>query len=145
LERSLANGAAAERFERMVAALGGPVDFLAKARALLPAAPVVVAAAPERAGFVLSIDAREVGLAVVELGGGRARAADTIDPAVGLTRLAGIGAEVSADAPLALVHARDEASAAAASRRLGDAYHIGAAPPVRVADPVAARIAAGAA
>ena len=92
--------------------------FSPSARALLPAAPVVVAAAPERAGFVLSIDAREVGLAVVELGGGRARAADAIDPAVGLTRLAGIGAEVSADAPLALVHARDEASAAAAIRRL---------------------------
>ena len=94
---------------------------------------------------MLSIDAREVGLAVVELGGGRARAADAIDPAVGLTRLAGIGAEVSADAPLALVHARDEASAAAASRRLDDAYHIGAAPPAKIADPVVARIGGAAA
>ena len=140
LERSLANGAAAERFERMVAALGGPADLLAKARDLLPKAPVVVAAAPERPGFVLSIDAREVGLAVVELGGGRARASDTIDPAVGLTELAGIGAEVSADAPLARIHARDEASAAAASRRLSDAYHIGDAPPAKIADPVTARI-----
>ena len=89
---------------------------------------------------MLSIDTREVGLAVVELGGGRARASDAIDPAVGLTRLAGIGAEVSADAPLALVHARDEPSAAAAARRLGDAYHIGAAPPAKIADPVTARI-----
>ncbi len=145
LERSLANGAAAERFERMVAALGGPANLLARARELLPAAPVVVPAAPERPGFVLSIDAREIGLAVVELGGGRARAADAIDPAVGLTRLAGIGAEVSADAPLALVHARDEASAAAASRRHNDAYHIGAAPPAKIADPVAARIVGAAA
>ena len=76
-------------------------------------------------------------------GGGRARAADTIDPAVGLTRLAGIGAGVSADAPLALVHARDEASAAAAIRRLGDAYHIGDAPPAKTADPVVARIGGG--
>jgi thymidine phosphorylase len=144
LERSLANGAAAERFERMVAALGGAANFLAKARELLPIAPLVVPAAPERAGFVLSIDAREIGLAVVELGGGRARASDTIDPAVGLTRLAGVGAEVSADAPLALVHARDAASAATASRRLGDAYHIGAAPQAKIADPVTARIGAAA-
>jgi thymidine phosphorylase len=140
LERSLANGAAAERFERMVAALGGPADFLSRARALLPTAPVVVAAQPERAGFVQSIDAREIGLVVVELGGGRARASDTIDPAVGLTRLAGVGAEVSADAPLALVHARDEASAAAASARLSAAYHIGDAPPAKISDPVVARI-----
>ena len=42
LERALANGAAAERFERMVAALGGPANLLARARELLPAAPVVV-------------------------------------------------------------------------------------------------------
>ena len=69
-----------------------------------------------------------------------ARASDPIDPAVGLTRLAGIGAEVSAEAPLALVHARDEASAAAAIRRLGDAYRVGDAPPAKLADPVVARI-----
>jgi thymidine phosphorylase len=124
----------------MVAALGGPTDLLARARDLLPAAPVVVAAAPPRRGFVQTIDAREIGLAVVELGGGRAHASDSIDPAVGLTRLAGIGAEVSAEAPLALVHARDEASAAAAIRRLGDAYRVGDAPPAKLADPVVARI-----
>ena len=94
---------------------------------------------------MLSIDAREVGLAVVELGGGRTRASDAIDPAVGLTRLAGIGAEVSADAPLALVHARNEASAAAASRRLNEAYHIDAAPPAKISDPVMARIVGAAA
>ncbi len=83
LERALASGAAAERFERMVALLGGPEDFLSQAADLLPAAPVVVAAAPERAGFVEQIDVRAVGMAVVELGGGRARASDKIDPAVG--------------------------------------------------------------
>src|SRR5580698_9976009 len=50
LERSLSSGAAAERFERMVAALGGPNDFLRRSRALLPAAPIVRAVAPPRAG-----------------------------------------------------------------------------------------------
>jgi thymidine phosphorylase len=139
LERSLSNGAAAERFERMVAALGGPNDFLRRARALLPGAPIVRAVAPQRAGFVEAIDARAVGLAVVELGGGRARASDTIDPAVGLTRLAGLGAEVSADAPLALVHASDEGRASAAMTRLRAAYRIGDAPPA-VSRPVVARI-----
>ena len=117
----------------------------AKARALLPAAPVVVAASPDRAGFVLAIEAREIGLAVVELGGGRARATDAIDPAVGLTALAGIGAEVSLDAPLAIVHARDEAHAEAACRRLRAAYHIDDAPPAKLADPVVARVGRGAA
>ncbi len=144
LERALASGAAAERFERMVALLGGPPSFLAKARHSLPAAATIVAAAPERAGFVTAIDVRAVGIAVVELGGGRARATDTIDPAVGFTGLAGLGAEVSAAAPLALVHARDEASALAAAERLRAAYVIGDAPPA-LADPVVARVGESAA
>ncbi len=66
---------------------------------------------------------------MLELGGGRARASDTIDPAVGLTELAGLGARVSPDAPLALVHARDEGAAARAIARLQSAYRIGDAPP----------------
>jgi thymidine phosphorylase len=139
LERALASGAAAARFERMIFALGGPKDFLRRARALLPAAPVELAAAPERAGYVEAIDTRAVGLAVVELGGGRARATDAIDPAVGLTRLAGLGAKVSAEAPLAIVHARDAASGEAARRRLAAAHRIADAPPP-VTPPVLDRI-----
>jgi thymidine phosphorylase len=139
MERALASGAAAERFERMVAMLGGPKDFLGQARKLLPAAPVMVAALPVRRGFVEAIDARAIGMAVVELGGGRRRAADAIDPAVGFTRLAGLGAAVSADAPLALVHARDPAHAEGAMKQLAAAYRIGDAPPER-RDPVVERI-----
>ena len=60
LERALASGAAAERFERMVAALGGPNDFLRRARELLPAAPIVRAgrAASARASSKRSMRAR---------------------------------------------------------------------------------------
>ena len=128
LRRSLETGAAAERFERMVAALGGPKDFISRAGAVLPQAPVLVDATPERRGFVTSIDVRAVGLAVVELGGGRSRAADSIDPAVGLTELAPIGAEVGPDAPLARVHARDPDQADVAVRRLRAAYRLDEAP-----------------
>ena len=139
LERALASGAAAERFERMVALLGGPADLLAAARDRLPTAPIVVAVAPERAGFVTAIDVRAVGVAVVELGGGRARASDAIDPAVGFSELAGLGAEVSHDRPLARVHARDEAQARAAAGRLRAAYALGAAP-AAIGDPVTQRV-----
>ena len=128
LKRALDSGAAAERFERMVAALGGPRDFVSRAHGLLPRAPVLVEATPARPGFVVEIDVRAVGLAVVELGGGRARAADAIDPAVGLTELAPIGAEVSPDLALARVHARSAADAEAAVKRLRAAYRLGEAP-----------------
>ena len=128
LDASLASGAAAERFERMVAMLGGPPNLLSRADALLPAAPVAVAAPPKRAGFVTRIDARAIGMAVVALGGGRARASDSIDPSVGFSRLAGLGDVVSNDTPLALVHARDQASAEAAAASLSGAYQVGEAP-----------------
>jgi thymidine phosphorylase len=140
LRRALDTGAAAERFERMVAALGGPRDFVSRAHERLPRAPVLVEATPERRGFVAGIDVRAVGLAVVELGGGRARAADPIDPAVGLTELAPIGAEVGSDAPLARVHARSADEAEATIRRLRAAYRLDEAALSR-GDPVIERIA----
>jgi thymidine phosphorylase len=86
---------------------------------------------------------RAVGLAVVELGGGRARAADAIDPSVGLTALAAIGEEVGPDRPLAIVHARDALSAEAVVQRLRVAYRLGDSAP-RPADPVVERISPGA-
>ena len=82
---------------------------------------------------------RAVGLAVVELGGGRSRAADEIDPAVGLTELAPIGAEVGPAAPLARVHARSADKAEAAIRRLRAAYRLDEAP-ISSGDPVIERI-----
>ena len=105
--------------------------LLSKARALLPSAPVVRPAPAPRAGFVQAVNAREVGLVVVELGGGRRRASDSVDPAVGLTELVGIGAELWAGEPLALVHARDEGAAALAAARLAAAYTLGDASPQR--------------
>ena len=139
LKRALESGAAAERFERMVAGLGGPKDFIARAHGVLSRAPVLVEATPERRGFVVAIDVRAVGLAVVALGGGRTRAADSIDPAVGLTELAPIGAEVGPDLALARVHARKPDDAEAAVQRLRAAYRLDEAR-LSPADPVIERI-----
>ena len=140
LRRVLETGAAAERFERMVAALGGPKDFISRAEKELPQAPLLIDATPNTRGFVASIDVRAVGLAVVELGGGRSRAADEIDPAVGLTELAPIGAEVGPDVPLARVHAREADQAEAAIRRLRAAYRLDETP-LSPGDPVIERVA----
>jgi thymidine phosphorylase len=110
---ALDGGAAMERWERMVRALGGDPA------APLPAAPVTLAALPERPGVLAAVDVRAVGMAVVELGGGRRREDDAIDHAVGLTEIAAPGEEVGPDRPLAVVHARsaDEADRATAALR----------------------------
>jgi thymidine phosphorylase len=127
LERSLASGAAAERFARMSAALGGPADIVERPERHLPAAAVVRDIPAPRHGTVTSIDTRGVGVAVIALGGGRRHPDDTIDHSVGFTDLAGIGDDVSAR-PLARVHARDEAAADAAAAALARAYVVGGEP-----------------
>ena len=134
------SGAAAEHFARMVTALGGPADFLEKYEAYLPSAPVERAIYPAEAGTVLSVDARAIGVAVVELGGGRRRPEDTIDPAVGLEHLAGVGHSVDSDAPLAIVHAADEAAAARATEIVRKAYRVGAPSQVEDKPVIAGRV-----
>ena len=118
-------GRAAERFAAMVHALGGPADLVDHPGRHLAPAPIVRALAPGHAGTVAGIDTREVGLAVVELGGGRRAADDRVDHRVGLTGLAGIGDEVGAERPLCIVHAASEAGFEAAAVRIRDAYRLG--------------------
>jgi thymidine phosphorylase len=124
---AIASGAAAERFARMVHALGGPSDLLERHATHLPRAPITRAVHPARPGRVQAVDARSLGIAVVELGGGRRHASHPVDHAVGLTQVVGIGAAVGPDQPLAIVHGRGEESVAAAVRRVRDAYLLGAA------------------
>jgi len=135
-ERALDGGAAAERFAAMVAQLGGPADLLEAPERHLPAAPVELAAEPAQAGIVTAVQVRAVGLAVIALGGGRTRETDPVDHAVGLTEVAAPGERVGpGERPLALVHARDGASASRACDALRDAYAIGDVPP-RAVPPV---------
>ena len=110
-EAVLADGRAAETFARMVSALGGPDDFLEHSARYLGHAPVVKACTAERSGYVARMNAREVGIAVVELGGGRRHADDAIDTTVGLTEFVDVGRRSQSGEPLCLVHAASEADA----------------------------------
>jgi thymidine phosphorylase len=124
-ERALDSGAAAERFAAMVAGLGGPADLMDAPDEHLAAAPVVRAAAPERPGTVTGMDCRAVGLVVTGLGGNRRREDDRIDPAVGLTEIVPVGAEVGLDRPLAVIHAASDAAADEAVAALRKAVVVG--------------------
>jgi thymidine phosphorylase len=139
LERALDSGEAAERFQRMVATLGGPRTLIDDPWKHMERAPIVREVKPERAAKVTRIETRDVGLAVVALGGGRTRPQDLVDHAVGLTMLASTGDEVGPDRPLAIVHARTEASARAAAAMLRSAYRVGGRTASRP-DPVLERV-----
>lgn len=123
--RMLDTGAAAEVFARMVTELGGPHDFIERVGHYLPEAPVSRQLHAARSGIITSVDTRAVGVAVLEMGGGRRRRADGIDHAVGITDVLPLGTRVEQGQLLARVHARDEDAAQQAEAHLQKAIHIG--------------------
>ncbi len=138
----LADGLALERFARRVTALGGPADFCEDPERQLAAAPVQCAVPALKAGWVVAKATRDIALAVIELGGGRRGAADTIDHRVGFGDMATVGQRIESGDRLATVHAADERGAAAAVHHLQQCIRIGESTPAlapvliaRVAEP----------
>jgi pyrimidine-nucleoside phosphorylase len=123
VQHAIESGAAFAKFRAFVAAQGGDT-LQVEDPSTLPAAPVVVAASARQAGTVTSINAREVGLTVVALGGGRKAKGDSIDYRVGVICQAKVGDRVKVGEPLCTVHAADEQSAGVAVKRLQSAYSI---------------------
>jgi thymidine phosphorylase len=132
LRQALDSGAAAERFARMVAALGGPTDLLERPGAWLAAAPVQQAVLADREGHVAALDVRALGQVVVELGGGRSHPGQALDHAVGLADVLGRGIRIECGQPLAIVHARCEADALRAADAVRRAFSIDDTAPLPV-------------
>jgi len=118
-------GLVAERFARMVSALGGPADLLESPERHLPAAPHRADVHAVGSGRVQSIDVKALGLAVIELGGGRLQAGQAIDPAVGLSNIAAIGDSVDSARPLLTLHARQASDIARLTPVLQAVFRLG--------------------
>lgn len=118
LRDCITDGRAAEAFGRMVAAQGGPVRFVEDWPRFLPEAPVILEVKAPQAGYVAAMDGHALGLCVVSLGGGRQVEKDSIDPAVGLSDMAELGARVDAGQPLARIHAARPDAAQRALRQV---------------------------
>ena len=129
VEAALASGSALEHFSRMVAALGGPADFCDRPAQHLAAAPVQRPVLAPRAGWVQRMATRDIGLAVIELGGGRHKAGDAVDWRVGFSAVAGIGQRVERGEPLARAHAASSAAAEQAAATLLGSMELGDEPP----------------
>lgn len=101
-------GDAAEIFSKMIKRLGGPSDFLTHANKYLPRAPLVEDVFSGDRGYIASIDARSVGISLIELGGGRKRSSDNINYAVGFENFLKVGTYVDGIQPLARIHAQNK-------------------------------------
>jgi thymidine phosphorylase len=127
---ALSSGRAAEIFGRMVHMLGGPADLLERPDAYLPLAPSIVPVVALQAGWLSACDAREIGMAVIDLGGGRRHPDDRIDHRVGFTDLLPLGTRVERGDLIGMVHAATDASANAAANALQANYNISDRAPV---------------
>jgi thymidine phosphorylase len=128
-DAAVTSGDAAEAFDRMVAALGGPEGFVGSYGEHLPQARVLRPVEAGREGYIAEVDAFAVGNAIIALGGGRRKVEDRLDLSVGFTAVLPVGTEVRRRSPLAMVHANSEAKAAAAAELLRKAYRIADAKP----------------
>jgi len=122
----LENGKAAALFDKMVVELGGPANICDTYDKHLKLAPVKRAIYAKENGIISAIDTRAVGISIIELGGGRRVAADKIDHAVGLEKIAALGTAVDTkNQPLAIMYAKDAATADKAESLIRDAFTIG--------------------
>ncbi|MEX2045349.1 MAG: thymidine phosphorylase [Opitutus sp.] len=128
LEQSVASGAALEKFRTLIRAQGGD-ETVIDDPGRLPRARLQMPVPSPAAGFVQDVDPIAAAMAVMRLGGGRAHAEAKIDPAVGISDLLKIGDPVEAGAPLAVIHANDEAAAEEVRETLGRAIVIGPGQP----------------
>ena len=124
LKTVLRDGRAAEKFAQMVAAQGGPNDLIDRSKSVLPVAPVIGDVTAPMAGYISRIDGQAVGLAVINLGGGRMREDDKIDPSVGFSSIVRLGQRIELGEPLGQVHAASEDAAQMAAEALRSAVEI---------------------
>lgn len=116
VQEALDSGKAAEIFARMVAAMGGPADFIDDPRKHLPKAAVIRPVTAEKSGYIRTVDTRQIGNAFVTLGGGRSPVTQRPDFAVGFADFASVGDYVEKGAPLAVIHAQNEETFAQAEK-----------------------------
>jgi thymidine phosphorylase len=117
VEEALSSGRALELFRANVEAQGGD-PRVADDLSLLPSAPVRRAVAAPADGWLAGLPAREVGYALIDIGGGRNSKGADIDRAVGYVLVRRPGEEVAAGDTWCEVHARTEEDASAAADRL---------------------------
>ena len=108
IHKVLNNGLAAEKFEKMVSALGGSNSFLSNYKTEMSKAPYIKDISLGEKGHIKEIKTRELGLILIELGGGRKQVNDNINYLVGFDNVIGIGDSVDASTPVIQVHAKSK-------------------------------------
>ncbi|MBI4540635.1 MAG: thymidine phosphorylase [Gemmatimonadetes bacterium] len=122
--RALDDGSAREKCAELVAAQGGDPRVV-KDPALLPVGPETAAFRAPRDGVVRCVCPERLGSGVVELGGGRVRPGERIDPRVGFTLEVRPGTPVRGRQVMATAYAGSASGAARGLKILQEAIEVG--------------------
>lgn len=126
IEKTFDDGSCLDRLQRMITAMGGASDFCEKYQTYLPQAAVQKPVYAHDSGWVQNIQTRQLGLEIINLGGGRTDPKQKIDHAVGLSHIVSVGAKIDAKTPLCIVHATSPEQADKIADNLRGCFTIGA-------------------
>ena len=129
VKQTIRDGRAAEQFCKMIRAMGGPATFSQDWNQVLPRAKVIYEVIAPSEGYICSVDGERLGLAVIDLGGGRKVETDLIDPSVGISEILRIGTKVEKGQPIALIHAEKKEAALSVEPAILDAIKLSFTPP----------------
>jgi pyrimidine-nucleoside phosphorylase len=123
-QRTINSGAALERFRLNIELQGGDPAICDKPEELIDSTLIKVPVTSKSAGYVADVDTFAVGRAVCDLGGGRVRAEDGVDHAVGFSSELMIGDKVKRGGEIGVIYCRTADQADSVSGLLQTAYRI---------------------
>ena len=135
VESAIMSGQAAEKFAQMIAALGGPNDIIDNYNMYLPRAAYSKAVYAPKSGYISAMNTQNIGLSIIELGGGRITPNQKLDLATGYTEFVQIGDYVDEQTPLAIVHYQTEKQYMLAQQHLLSAIQLSETKPI-LANPI---------
>ena len=129
LLQKLQSGEALEKFRQNLEMQNGSTEICDKPEKMLDESLAEFPITASNEGFINEIETTEIGNAISEIGGGRLRAEDSIDHALGYSCEKNRGDEVKIGATLGILYCRDENQANLISEKLQNAYKIEGTPP----------------
>ncbi|HEV8157487.1 MAG TPA: hypothetical protein VGP58_00530, partial [Pyrinomonadaceae bacterium] len=120
----LSSGKALEKFKQNIELQGGDMKVCDDPEILLDKTLMRVEIKSNQTGFIEEVDALTIGESIVNIGGGRTKAEDAIDHAVGFACEKKIGDEIEKHETLGILYCRNQTQADSVSEKLRDAYKI---------------------
>ena len=136
----LASGHVAERFERMVSALGGPKDFLLTYKRVLPKAQYVIPVKAKKEGYITQIDTKALGNILIKMGGGRQKALDNLNLSVGLSKVVKSNDKVDTKKALLILHSADKFLPTSLEEEINNCFSISEREPAQSRSPILKKV-----